>query len=135
MGGQFRLGLSVPGTTSVTISGMSAGTTYEFAVVAYNSTSQTASAWTALTTIASANTGSRPAFDDGDDASIPVLDVDVTLNQATVIGSAVNQLALSVADATVATNSRSQAMPRAADHRGPDVDFAGWRLVQSNGWL
>jgi chitin-binding protein len=45
---------SVSGTTtSVTISGMAANTSYQFTVVAVNSTSSAASAWVTLTTPAS----------------------------------------------------------------------------------
>ena len=48
---------TVSGTsTAVTISGMAAGTTYQFAVVAENSTSSAASAWVSLTTPAAAAT-------------------------------------------------------------------------------
>ena len=54
-GGQaVPLGSVGSSTTSVTISGMSPGTTYEFLVQAYNSTSQANSQWTALTTTGSA---------------------------------------------------------------------------------
>ena len=54
-GGQaVPLGSVSASTTSVTISGMAPGTTYEFQVVAYNRTSQAASQWTALTTSGSA---------------------------------------------------------------------------------
>ena len=52
---------SVSGSaTSVTISGMSPGTTYQFAIVAENSTSSAASGWVTLTTpVSSATRSSR----------------------------------------------------------------------------
>jgi hypothetical protein len=48
--GSTLLGTVGAGTTSVSITGMSAGSTYYFYVVAYNNTSQAASNWVALTT-------------------------------------------------------------------------------------
>ncbi|HKD35657.1 MAG TPA: fibronectin type III domain-containing protein, partial [Pirellulales bacterium] len=53
--GATLLGTVGAGTTSVSITGMSPGATYYFYVVAYNSTSQAASNWVALTTPAAAS--------------------------------------------------------------------------------
>jgi hypothetical protein len=48
-------------TTSISIRGLAAGSTNDFAVVAYNATSSAASAWTALTTPAAASRASQQA--------------------------------------------------------------------------
>jgi subtilase family serine protease len=53
-GGAILLGTVSAGTTSVTITGMSPGSTYYFQVVAYNSTSSAAANWVAMTTPAAA---------------------------------------------------------------------------------
>ena len=87
-------------TTSVNITGMSPGTTYEFVVLAYNRTSQAASAWTALTTnSSSAATKARAAFDLTDGSS-PLLNVGVTFNAAAANSSVGGGLAMSTAAAT-----------------------------------
>jgi subtilase family serine protease len=63
-GGQTAsLGSVGGGTTAVSISGMAPGTTYEFLVLAYNSTSQASSKWTMLTTSGTASTSRAAAVD------------------------------------------------------------------------
>ena len=97
-GQAVSLGSVGSSATSVVISGMSAGTTYQFAIVAYNSTTQAASAWTALTTTSSAaHAAGKAAFDIADDASLPLLNVGVTFNGAAVGGSSVGGLAAGTA--------------------------------------
>jgi subtilase family serine protease len=129
-GGQaVPLGAVGASTTSVTISGMAPGTTYEFLVQAYNRTSQANSQWTALTTTGSAATTRAAVADTVSnltmvataDASVEIADpsagllpVGVTFNQAaTANGSAGNsagnsinsELAASVFSSTVAVDS------------------------------
>ncbi|HEY1785364.1 MAG TPA: fibronectin type III domain-containing protein, partial [Pirellulales bacterium] len=63
-GGQTAsLGSVGASTTAVSISGMAPGTTYEFLVLAYNSTSQASSKWTMLTTSGTTATSRAAAVD------------------------------------------------------------------------
>ncbi len=112
-GQAVSLGSVSSNTTSITISGMASGTTYEFMVVAYNKTSQADSAWTPLTTAASAAKAADVtltgvpdlAIHAAADASTGFLVTGAVFNQATSSpiltgGSATS----SSANATVAAN-------------------------------
>ena len=118
-GQAVSLGSVSSGTTSVTITGMAPGTTYEFSVVAYNRTSQTASQWTTLTTLSSA--ASKAAFAEAGDSS-PSLPVGVTFNLAAAANSG---LASSGIISTVASDWLARGTAGTANATAPTSSSLG----------
>ena len=116
-GGQaVPLGSVGSSTTSVTISGMAAGTTYEFLVQAYNRTTTANSQWTALTTLGSStSTAGRAAIEATGDSS-GTLAGGVTFNLAATAnsGPSVSVLSSSVAADWLARGSAAASSVRAS---------------------
>ena len=147
-GRAVSLGSVGSATTSVAISGMAPGTTYEFEVVAYNRTSQAASQWTALTTPASAAKAADLTFTGVPDLTIAVaadpstgfLVTGAVFNQAVSSpvltgGSATSNSASAQAVATLTLGSGANQTIVGAAGTGAGGGFAPGAANSSNGGM